>query len=605
MPRIKVLPIYPKFPTTFWGYQYTLPFAGKDSAMPPTGLATVAAMLPINNFNVQKIADENVESVSDEQIKNSDILFLSSMLLQQNSHEKIVSRAHSLGKKVVTGGPFATSYSDKTQADYIVSGEAEKTIPIFLEDLLSGNPQKIYTEESVNNRSSTILTNTGKVDITQTPLPRWDLLDLNRYASAAIQFSRGCPFDCEFCDITKLYGRESRTKTPEQMVTEFDALYNSGHNGSVFVVDDNFIGNKRKVRELLPKIEEWQRKNGFPYSLFTEASMDLALPKNKDILEGMSSAGFNQVFLGIESVEPEVLKKMVKPQNTKMNPLDAVRTIQNSGLEVAGGFIIGSDGESTNATKNLYQFIQEAGIPIAMPGLLTAIKGTNLYQRLETEGRLREDSTGNNTHNLSLNFIPERDEETIVKDYKELIEKLFSPKNYFERCRVLQKNIGSNNSGSRLNINGLKTLGRSLVNLAFGKDNIFTREGFEHVKYLTETVIKNPTYFGEAVAQGVKQHHFSKITQATLEADAYIPHLDIEEENFREKAGRIYMNTRKDIGIRLEKISESAHKVLENAENKYHKLHEDFRGNAENALLNLKDRINGIVTSYKERIAQL
>ena len=358
MDKIKVLPIYPKFPETFWSFGKTIKYVGKKAVMPPTGLATVLAMLPDEKFEAQRIIDLNVEPLTDEQIKSSDIIFTSTMIIQEDSHNEVVDKARFFGKKVVAGGPFVTTYPERTSADYIVAGEAEVTLRPFLEDLLNSPTQRIWTEKSVSGRSLVQLTKGRKVEITQTPLPRWDLLDLNNYSSAAIQYSRGCPFNCDFCDITKLFGREPRTKTPEQMISELDALYNSGHRGSVFIVDDNFIGNRNNVKQLLPRIAEWQQERRYPFSLFTEASMNLAWDSNEAILEGMNKAGFDFVFLGIESVDDEVLKIMHKGQNTKMSQLEAVRRIQKYGLEVSGGFIIGRDGEKTDVFDNLFNFIQ-------------------------------------------------------------------------------------------------------------------------------------------------------------------------------------------------------------------------------------------------------
>src|SRR3989344_4539740 len=434
MSRIKVLPVYPRFPTTFWGFQYALPYIGRKSSMPPTGLATVIAdpLLPKEHFEAQKIVDLNVEPLKDEHLDNADLVFVSSMLIQEPSHNEVVARAHSRGKRVVSGGPFPTTYPERTNgADFLIGGEAEVTLPVFLGDFLRGEAQKVYTEESVKGRSTAELTKTGKVSVTQTPLPRLDLLNLKSYSSAAIQYSRGCPFNCEFCDITKLFGREPRTKTPAQMVSELNALYDSGHRGSVFFVDDNFIGNRDNVRNLLPVVAEWQKQKSFPFQIFTEASMDLAWDSNKDILEGMARAGFDSVFLGIESTDPNVLKAMKKGQNTKLSQLESVRRIQKAGLEVMGGFIIGSDGERVEAPEELFKFIQEAGIPIAMPGLLTAIRGTDLYERLNDEGRIRGESKGNNTHFLGFNFEPQQDERELLEGYKGLISRLFDPKNYY------------------------------------------------------------------------------------------------------------------------------------------------------------------------------
>ena len=598
MGKTKVLPVYPRFPLTFWGYKTAIEYTGRKATMPPTGLLTVMAMLPEDKFEALRLVDENVEPLTDNHIRNSDIIFTSAMIVQEDSLNQVVKRAHALGKKVVAGGPFVTTYYDRTNADYIVAGEAEVTLSPFLEDLLAGTTQRIWKEESVAGRSGVRLTKTGKANLISTPLPRWDLLDFRDYFSASIQYSRGCPFDCDFCDITKLFGREPRTKTPEQMILELEAVYNAGHRGSVFIVDDNFIGNLRNVRILLPPIARWQRDRGYPFSLFTEASMNLAWDNNIDILKGMNDAGFDSVFVGIESVDIEVLKTMHKGQNTKMPQFEAVRRMQRAGLEVLAGFIVGSDGEKEDVFYNLFNFIQEAGIPVPMPGLLTALRGTDLYKRLEREGRIREESKGNNTHHLSFNFEPQQDENFLIEGYKSLIRELFSPANYYQRCRTLQANLGSNHKMSRTSLEGILAFGKSL------RRQLFAKGGLEYLKYLIETAIKNPSYFPEAVAHAIKFDHFSTLTKATLVAGDYAPHTEGLYKQFVSKAGEIYEKGGKGVHKRLERISRKAHKIIAIAEKRYNKLHENFREGAYEALERLKTRLTEEVDMYKSMSAK-
>lgn len=594
MDRIKILPVYPEFPETFWGFKTALRYIGKRASMPPTGLLTVAGMLPDDQFEVQKVADLNVSPLRDEQLENTDIIFTSSMVIQENSHNEVIERAHEHGKKVVAGGPFPTSYPERNAgADYIVAGEAELTLAPFLEDLVKGNAQRMYTERSVAGRTRVELSVGGKPTLSSTPIPRWDLVDLKNYASASIQYSRGCPFNCEFCDITKLFGKEPRTKTPEQMVKEFNAIFDRGYRGSVMIVDDNFIGNRADVRALLPRITGWQKANGFPFQLFTEASMNLGWDSNEDIREAMVEAGFNSVFLGIETDDENSLAKMGKVQNMKMPALEAVRNIQRAGLEVTGGFIIGCDGEKPGTAKRLYNFIQEAGILISMVGLLVPIKGTRLYERLEKEGRLREDSQGNNTHHLAFSFIPEQDERTLIKDYTQLLVDLFlRPKNYYARARVLQENLGQNPQSGRTNLEGVLAFARSL------KNQIFARGGLEYVKYLAETAVKNPRYFPEAVAQAIKLDHFGNITKEMLRADAYIPHTERLYKQFLEKAQKMSERYEKNVREAGRAVSEVAHRIIKRAEKKYYKLHRDFREGAEKALENLRERIQAEILRY-------
>ncbi len=595
MGRTRVLPVYPRFPLTFWGYKTAVKYTGRKATMPPTGLLTVMAMLPEDKFEALRLVDENVEPLTDEHIRNSDIIFTSAMIVQEDSLNRVVKRAHALGKKAVAGGPFVTTYYDRTNADYTVAGEAEVTLRPFLEDLSAGTTQRIWTEESVAGRSSAQLTKTGKVNLTHTPLPRWDLLDFRDYFSAAIQYSRGCSFDCDFCDITKLFGREPRTKTPEQMILELEAVYNAGHRGSVFFVDDNFIGNLKNVRALLPPLAGWQRDMGYPFSLFTEASMNLSWDNNTDILKGMNDAGFDSVFVGIESIDTEVLKTMHKGQNTKISQFEAVRRMQKAGLEVLAGFIVGSDGEKEDVFYNLFNFIQEAGIPVPMPGLLTALRGTDLYTRLEREGRIREESKGNHTHHLRFNFKPQQDENFLIEGYKSLIGKLFSPANYYQRCRTLQANLGPNHAMNRTSLEGILAFGKSL------RKQLFAKGGWEYLKYLIETAITNPSYFPEAVAHAIKFDHFSTLTEATLVAGDYIPHTEGLYKQFVSKAREIYGRGSKRVHERSERISRKAHKIIAIAEKKYNKLHEDFRGGAYEALERLRTRLAEEVDMYKSR----
>ncbi len=586
MQRIKVLPVFPEFPPSFWSYRYGVKMLGKKATMPPTGLATVAAMLPEEHFDLQRIVDMNVEPLRDEQLREADIIFTSSMIVQRKSNEEIIERAHKFGKKVVSGGPYPTSYHEQVSADYLVLGEAEVTLAPFLNDFLGGKARRIYTEKNVE-RDLTQLTKGGKPIVTNTPIPRWDLLNLNNYYSMAVQYSRGCPFDCEFCDITALFGRESRTKTPEQMVREFDALYQADWRGAIFLVDDNFIGNAPNVRKLLPALEEWQKKNGYPFSFLTEASVNLGNRNFSDILNGMVKAGFDHVFLGIESPDPDVLKKMDKGQN--LGDLEEkVRNIQKAGLEVTGGFIIGADGEKEGAAERLFDFVQSNGIVVPMPGLLTALKDTKLYKRLEKEGRLRGDSSGNHTHSLGFNFVPEREEQTLIGEYKTLLGKLFDSKNYFERCRTLNERRGDFHKMSVT-----KADVKAFFNIVYEK--VIRHPDREFTKYLLETAVHSPSIFPVAVAQGVKLHHFQTMTKATLAVEEYKGHVDTLYERFQERVA----DMKKETHDFFDRVSAAEKEIVSEARRKYGKIHSDFRAGARGAYKNLLQR----VSQYKEQLA--
>jgi radical SAM superfamily enzyme YgiQ (UPF0313 family) len=605
---IKVLHIYPENPLTFWSYERSLKIAGKKAANPPLGLATVAAMLP-EPFESQRIIDLNVEPLKPEHLREADLIFTSSMVVQQDSLDEIIDRAHFYGKPVVSGGPYPTSYLERQKADFIVAGEAEQTLQPFLEDFVNGTAKKrkVYNPENVRDRINIPLIKNGKPSLIQTPVPRWDLLDLNNYAMAAVQYSRGCPFNCEFCDIINLFGRIPRTKSPEQMIEELNAIYNRGFRGTVFIVDDNFIGNKPNLNQFLPRLSQWQRQKGYPFSFITEASIDLAWKRNKDLLENMVNAGFSEVFIGIESPDPDDLKTMNKNQNLRLDPLEAVKKIQNAGLVVSAGFIIGNDGTKPGVFNNLYDFVQNAGIPTSMVGLLTALQNTQLHDRLKKERRLREDHiSGSNTHHFSFNFEPQLPEgfteESLIKSYQNLLERLYGDdKAYYDRCRNLQDHLKLTPHLKKADAEGKRIFFRFL------KDQLLDRNlTWETAKYLIETLAKNPKYFPQAIGDAVKQQHFRHVTNESLRAEEYAPKVESWYENFVDEAKRIYakygidLRDARDLIATVDfykasqRVSKRAEQLILKAEKAYHDLHEDFRKRATPVLEDLKNRLNNL-----------
>src|SRR5215468_966632 len=324
---MKTLLVYPEFPDTYWSFRHALSFEGKRSAYPPLGLLTVSAMLP--DAWERRLVDMNIQPLKPSDIKWADVVFASAMIVQKDSLRRVVELCKAEGKRVVIGGPYATSGAKYlSQADHIFLGEAETTLPVFIRDLERGAPKHIYQAAE-------------RPSLSATPIPDFHLADLRRYSAMPVQYSRGCPFQCEFCDIIEIYGRVPRTKSNEQMLAELDALLRTGWRGSVFIVDDNFIGNKRNVKRLLPELAEWHERNGRPFAFLTEASVNLA--DDEELLEGMRRAGFRSVFLGIETPVEESLKEARKTQNTRKNLLDSVKKIQSYGMEVIGGFIVGFD----------------------------------------------------------------------------------------------------------------------------------------------------------------------------------------------------------------------------------------------------------------------
>lgn len=420
---MKILLVYPEYPDTFWSFKYALKFIAKKAAFPPLGLLTVAALLP--SSWEKKLVDLNVEELKDEHLAWADLVFLGAMLVQAGSAAKIIGRAKQLGRKIVAGGPlFTTQHQNYPEIDHFVLNEAEITLPLFLNDLAAGQAKPVYTADR-------------KPQITRTPLPLWSLIDMKNYATMLVQYSRGCPYNCEFCDIVIMNGRIPRTKSPEQVVREFQTLFDAGWRKSVFIVDDNFIGNKKKVKQLLPVLADWQKEHKYPFTLLTEASIDLA--RDENLLQLMSKANFFKVFVGVESPNAESLKECDKYQNTASNLLEAVNVIHRNGMQVMGGFIVGFDSDPENIFEMQVKFIQQLGIVTAMVGLLTALPQTRLWHRLKTEGRLLGDASGENTDGF-LNFQPVMDKEVLLVGYRKVLENLYSQKNYYQRINTFLKN---------------------------------------------------------------------------------------------------------------------------------------------------------------------
>jgi radical SAM superfamily enzyme YgiQ (UPF0313 family) len=420
---MRILLVYPKYPDTFWSFSHALKFISKKSAFPPLGLVTAAAMLP--EEWEKKLVDMNVTDLSDREIEWADYVFISAMAVQKDSVKTVIKRCKRLGVKIVAGGPlFTTGHEDFDDVDYLVLNEAEITMPLFLEDLSNGCAKHIYTSDKWP-------------DLTTTPIPLWELVDMRKYSSMSVQYSRGCPFDCEFCDIVILNGHMPRTKGKEQLLRELGELYTRGWRNSVFIVDDNFIGNKRKLKtEILPAIIEWMKRMNRPFSLFTEASINLA--DDEELMQLMVEANFNMVFVGLETPNEASLAECGKFQNKERDLVAAVRKLQSHGLQVQGGFIVGFDSDPHTIFEDQISFIQRSGIVVAMVGLLNALPGTKLYRRLKKENRLLTDFSGDNT-DCSINFISRMDNETLMNGYKRIVSTIYAPKQYYERIKVFLK----------------------------------------------------------------------------------------------------------------------------------------------------------------------
>ena len=506
----RILLVHPEFPTTYWSFDHALPFVGKKASLPPLGLMTVAAMLP-PAYEV-RLVDLNVTALSPADVSWADLVFLSAMIVQKESFDEVTALCRQLGKPVVAGGPYPISMYGQIQGvDHFVLDEAELTLPRFLEDLEKGRPGRVYRDER-------------KPDLTGTPVPRFDLIDVAAYDSMPLQYSRGCPYNCEFCDIIEMFGHVQRTKNPAQFLRELDAVWATGFRGGVFIVDDNFIGNRRKTRELLRAVVGWQKEHGHPFPLSTEASIDLA--QDEELLDLMVEAGFVMVFVGIETPDEATLAFTQKTQNLKAGILASVLKIQARGIEVTGGFIVGFDTDTPDIYQRQIDFIQEAGIPIAMVGLLNAVPKTQLYKRLQAEGRLLADTTGNNTHTLRLNFVPRRPEAEVVEGYKRVLATLYSPANYFRRCATLLERLPRRSrSGRPVSWSGIRALLRSLV------QQTFSPYGWHYLSLLAGAALRRPALFPDAVACAIKGHHLFMITEEILKADAFSRRLGDTRQN--------------------------------------------------------------------------
>ena len=445
---VRVLLVHPEFPTTYWGFQHSLPFIGKRATLPPLGLLTLAAMLP-RAWQV-RVADLNAAPLSDQDLLWADALLVGGMLVQAPSALAVIRRARALGRKTIVGGPaVTTSPSLFDEADHVFLGEAEGRIDAVVRAIEGGGEPRVLAALS-----------DAKPDVSESPPPRFELVDLSRYQAMSVQYSRGCPYTCEFCDIIEMFGRVPRFKSPPQVLVELDALNALGWRGPVFFVDDNFIGNKRAVKVLLPEVARWQREHGFPFSFYTEASVNLAA--DAALLRMMVEAGFDSVFLGIETPSAESLRETKKAQNL-VDLHQAVDTITRAGLDVMGGFIVGFDTDGPEAFDAQREFISTSPIPLAMVGLLTALPGTQLWRRLEREGRLRDTSDGDAF--ARPNFETSMGEEPLLSGYRELMRDLYSAQGYYARCQRVIERVGAPVAGSRFQPRDLAPAARAIVRI--------------------------------------------------------------------------------------------------------------------------------------------
>jgi len=416
---MRALLICPEFPLSFWSFQKSCRLRGNKTINPPLGLITVAALLP-SEWEL-RLVDLNTSSLSEGDWQWADLILISAMYIQRAGLLALVWEAKRRGKTVVAGGPYPTSLPEavlEAGCDFVVRGEGENTVPLLLEAMRRGK--------------AGIIENNDKPDLTTSPIPRFDLLRLNDYSTFTIQTSRGCPFDCEFCDVVNLFGRTPRYKTPQQVIAELETLHRLGARGSVFICDDNFIGNKKQARALLQELTPWLRSRGEPFKFLTQASMNLG--QDLEMIDLMTAANFEKVFIGIESPDENVLQISHKYHNIKNPIVESLQNIKQNGLEVVGSFIIGLDGEKKGAGELICAFMEQTDIPIAMLGVLQAAPHTRLWHRLEKEGRVRQDMGDDLGTFSAMNFEPDRPEADIMQEYVDAWDYLYEPSRYLSRA---------------------------------------------------------------------------------------------------------------------------------------------------------------------------
>lgn len=427
---MKILLVYPEYPSTFWGFKPALKFVNTKALLPPLGLLTIASMLDEHEL---KLIDMNVTSISDNDILWADFVFISAMITQKESAKGVIAKCKNLGVKMVAGGPLFSNLSHEfPEVDHFILNEGEKTLQLFLEDLRNGNLQKIY--------SSPI-----RPDIDTVPNPKWDLIKLNNYAKMPLQFSRGCPFDCEFCNIAELNGKTPRVKSPAKFMEELNSLYDYGWRGAIFIVDDNFISNKENAKALLKELISWRKEKNYQATYTTQISLNMA--DDDELLSLMQKAGFSSVFIGLETPSKNSLEECRKFHNKNRDMAQDIKKIHNYGMEVYGGFIIGFDHDNETIFETQFDFIQETGIVVAMVGLLTALPGTKLYHRLKNENRIIHESSGDNMDS-SINFKTKIDKDFLASEYKKLLVSLYSVKNYYDRVYNFLKEYKYYNRGN-------------------------------------------------------------------------------------------------------------------------------------------------------------
>jgi len=484
--------IYPECPDSFWSFKHALKFIRKRAGSPPLGLLTVAAMLPADWS--KRLVDLNVTRLRAKDLAWADLAMVSAMVVQRESARRLIHRCKAAGLTVVAGGPLFTIEHDQfEEVDHFVLNEAEVTLSAFLEDLRQGRAKRLYTSE-------------GRADLRETPIPQWDLADLRRYGWMSVQFSRGCPFNCDFCNVTALWGHRFRTKTSGQILAELDGLYARGWRNGVFFVDDNFVGKKEVLKtDLLPALIAWQKNHpGIPFQ--TQVSINLA--DDEDLMQMMVEAGFHMVFIGVETPDETSLVECNKKQNQGRDLVADVKRMQRCGLQVQGGFIVGFDSDEPSIFQRQIDFIQKSGIVTAMVGLLQAFPGTRLYERLKREGRLLGRPSGDNVDG-TMNLVPRMNVERLHEGYRKILERIYSPKHYYERVRNFLQEYGVPKVQERIRFEAVLAFLRSVLRLG-----ILEKGRLGYWRLLAWTRLRRPELFPLAVTLAISGYHCRKVCRS-------------------------------------------------------------------------------------------
>ena len=487
---MKALLVYPEHPVTFWSFTHALKFTNKKASLPPLGILTVAAMLP--KEWMLRVVDMNTDKLSESDLAWADYVFISAMNIQKDSTRRVIDLCKKLGKKTVGGGPlFSTDTDSFDDVDHLLLYEGEVCIPEFLHDLENNAAKRVYDF-------------TEYPSLSETPAPAWELVNLNNYAMLSIQYSRGCPFHCEFCNVVSLFGHTPRTKSAAQIIGELESILDLGWHGRIFFVDDNLIGNKTELKqEILPAINTWLREKNYPFSFYTEVSINVA--DDEELMNLMTDAGFDSVFVGIETVDKDSLAEVGKTQNLKRDMVETVKRIQRHGLQVLGGFILGFDSDKPSVFDDMIDFIQKSGIVTAMVGLLNAPQGTKLFERMKREGRL-SDGGFSGSNEAGMNFTPVMDRNILQDGYQNVVRTIYAPKEFYARVRVLLENFRPNKQKRKGS--GFGTIGaffKSCVHLG-----IMQKGRLQYWKLLGWSLSKGMSTFALAVKFSIYGYHFRK-----------------------------------------------------------------------------------------------